>query len=143
MNGRMITMTDKQTIIHLYRVDNFSIRKISRTVNRSRNTVRRIIREYLLTLKSPSGSEALEDYLSQKPKPKYRGEGRRPWVMTPEVCGAIESLLSLNVRRKAFSFTVRFESIETAHLLGFEYPHHFTRLFKNVTGITPREFLSE
>jgi len=30
---------------------------------------------------------------------------------------------------------------ETAHLLGFEYPHHFTRLFKKVTGITPSEFL--
>ena len=30
---------------------------------------------------------------------------------------------------------------ETAHLLGFEYPHHFTRLFKKVTGITPTEFL--
>ena len=30
---------------------------------------------------------------------------------------------------------------ETAHLLGFEFPHHFTRLFKKVTGITPSEFL--
>ena len=30
---------------------------------------------------------------------------------------------------------------ETAHLLGFEYPHHFTRLFKNTTGITPSDFL--
>jgi len=30
---------------------------------------------------------------------------------------------------------------ETAHLLGFEYAHHFTRLFKKVTGMTPTEFL--
>ena len=29
---------------------------------------------------------------------------------------------------------------ETAQLLGFEFPHHFTRLFKKVTGITPTEF---
>ncbi len=29
---------------------------------------------------------------------------------------------------------------ETAHLLGFEFPHHFTRLFKKETGITPSEF---
>ena len=32
---------------------------------------------------------------------------------------------------------------ETAHLLGFEYPHHFTRLFKKVTDITPTEFLGK
>ena len=32
---------------------------------------------------------------------------------------------------------------ETAHLLGLEYPHHFTRLFKKVTGITPTEFLGK
>ena len=32
---------------------------------------------------------------------------------------------------------------ETAHLLGFEFPHHFTRLFKKVTAITPTEFLGK
>ena len=32
---------------------------------------------------------------------------------------------------------------ETAHLLGFEFPHHFTRLFKKVTSITPTEFLGK
>ena len=32
---------------------------------------------------------------------------------------------------------------ETARLLGFEFPHHFTRLFKRITGITPSEFLSK
>lgn len=32
---------------------------------------------------------------------------------------------------------------ETAHLLGFDFPHHFTRLFKRVTGITPSEFLGK
>ena len=32
---------------------------------------------------------------------------------------------------------------ETAHLLGFEYPHHFTRLFKKEAGITPTEFLGK
>ena len=32
---------------------------------------------------------------------------------------------------------------ETARLLGFDYPNHFTRLFKKVTGITPTDFLGE
>ena len=32
---------------------------------------------------------------------------------------------------------------ETARLMGFEFPHHFTRLFKKTTGITPSEFLGK
>lgn len=32
---------------------------------------------------------------------------------------------------------------ETSHLLGFEYPHHFTRLFKKITGLTPSEYLGK
>lgn len=32
---------------------------------------------------------------------------------------------------------------ETSYRLGFEYPHHFTRIFKRVSGMTPREFISE
>lgn len=30
---------------------------------------------------------------------------------------------------------------ETAHLLGFDYAHHFSRLFKNIVGISPSEYL--
>ena len=30
---------------------------------------------------------------------------------------------------------------ETAYMLGFDYPHHFTRMFKNKTGITPGEYM--
>lgn len=30
---------------------------------------------------------------------------------------------------------------ETARLLGFEYVHHFNRIFKKITGITPGEYL--
>lgn len=30
---------------------------------------------------------------------------------------------------------------ETSRQLGFEFPHHFTRLFKRIAGITPSQFL--
>ncbi len=32
---------------------------------------------------------------------------------------------------------------ETSRLLGFEFPHHFTRLFKKRVGVTPTEFLGK
>ena len=32
---------------------------------------------------------------------------------------------------------------ETSRLLGFDFPHHFSRLFKRMTGITPSEFLGK
>ena len=32
---------------------------------------------------------------------------------------------------------------ETSLLLGFDFPHHFTRLFKKMTGLTPSEYLGK
>ena len=32
---------------------------------------------------------------------------------------------------------------ETSRLLGFKFPHHFTRLFKKMTGLTPSQFLGK
>ena len=32
---------------------------------------------------------------------------------------------------------------ETSRLLGFDYPHHFSRLFKKIVGMSPKEFLGK
>jgi len=32
---------------------------------------------------------------------------------------------------------------EIAYQLGFKYPHHFSRMFKNETGYTPNEYRSK
>ena len=32
---------------------------------------------------------------------------------------------------------------ETSRLLGFDFPHHFTRLFKRIIGLTPSEYLGK
>lgn len=32
---------------------------------------------------------------------------------------------------------------QVSEQLGFEYPNHFTRLFKQITGLTPSQFLNE
>lgn len=31
---------------------------------------------------------------------------------------------------------------EAAYALGFEYPQHFTRMFKSHTGVSPTQYLS-
>lgn len=43
-------------------------------------------------------------------------------------------------RAKSMLATTQLSVSEIAYGLGFEYPQHFSRLFKNKTGITPLEF---
>ena len=48
------------------------------------------------------------------------------------------------VINQAKSLLMRGHNInETSRMLGFDFPHHFTRLFKRITGITPSEFLGK
>ena len=34
-------------------------------------------------------------------------------------------------------------AVEPGQIGGFDFPHHFTRLFKRITGLTPSEFLGK
>ena len=43
-------------------------------------------------------------------------------------------------RAKHLLLTTDSSASEIAYQLGFEYPQHFTRLFKRKTGMTPQEF---
>ena len=43
-------------------------------------------------------------------------------------------------RAKSLLVTTQLSVSEIAYRLGFEYPQHFNRLFKNKTGITPSEY---
>ena len=43
-------------------------------------------------------------------------------------------------RSKQLLVDTRMSVSEIAYQLGFEYPQHFSRLFKSRTGMTPNEF---
>ena len=52
--------------------------------------------------------------------------------------GYIRSFVVMRAKNLILSGKTIFQ---VAQELGFEYPQHFTRLFKNATGLTPRQFL--
>ena len=64
----MITMVDKQTIIHLYRSRGLSKRAIARELDISRKTVHKVIQEYESTLYSDTTSVSLETILTTAPR---------------------------------------------------------------------------
>ena len=73
----MITMVDKQTIIHLYRSRGLSKRAIARELDISRKTVHKVIQEYESTLSSDTPSVSLETILTTAPRhdsSKRRGQ---------------------------------------------------------------------
>ena len=94
----MITMVDKQTIIHLYRIRGLSKRAIARELDISRKTVHKVIQEYESTLSSDTPSVSLETILTTAPR--YDSSKRSRRVITGQVQSIIDDCLAKNARKK-------------------------------------------
>lgn len=93
----MITMDQKQQILHYHRVDNMSLREISRRLGLDRKTVRRIISGYESAIISDPDM-GVEDYLATAPKYKPRERAAR--VLKEDVTKEIDKWLKENERRR-------------------------------------------
>ena len=63
----MLKMVDRQTIIHMYRVQKMSRRAISRELGCNRKTVNKIIKEYEDAMSSSNPGENLDEVLTLQP----------------------------------------------------------------------------
>lgn len=90
----MKTMVERQTIIHMYRVDGYSKRHISRNLHISRHTVDRVLAEYEAAIHCSDADEALGDLLTIQPK--YDSSKRTPRKLTLEIKTEIDACLQKN-----------------------------------------------
>ena len=97
----MIDMDEKQIIIHKYRVEHKSLRKIASEVHMSRKTITKWIREYEAIARLQS-QEELCNYLAQKPVRKLRVNPAT--ALTAEVCQKIDGYLKENTHRRMTGF---------------------------------------
>lgn len=71
--------------------------------------------------------------------PRYSGD-----IVHKSTSGTAIGYIHNYVINQAKSLLMNGHNIsETSRLLGFDFPHHFTRLFKKVTGLTPTEYLGK
>lgn len=93
----MISMDIKQQILHYYRVEELSLRDISRKTGADRKTVTRLVNafeEYLRT----NPEMGIDDFLAEKPKYKSRKSPSR--VLLDPVSKEIDKWLKENDRRR-------------------------------------------
>ncbi len=93
----MISMDTKQQILHYYRVDELSLREISRRTGTDRKTVTRLINAYEAAIKE-NPETGIEDFLASKPK--YKPRKTMPTVVKDSVSKEIDKWLKENERRK-------------------------------------------
>lgn len=90
----MIKMVEKQSVLHRYRVDGDSKRKISRDLHISRKTVDKVIKEYESALDSDDSESEVERLLITPPR--YDSRGRHSWIFTDEIKALIDRCLQEN-----------------------------------------------
>lgn len=95
----MITMVDRQQIIHMYRTRGLSKRAIGRALDINRKTVAKVIQEYESSLLSPDPEGSLETLLTRKPA--YDSSSRSRKVITGALQETIDSCLRDNTRKRA------------------------------------------
>lgn len=96
----MLTMDQKQQILHHYRVDEDGLREISRKVGVDRKTVRRLIQAFEERLtKDPD--LGMEEFLAERPK--YKKRDYYPRTLTHEITKEIDKWLKENERRRSMS----------------------------------------
>jgi transposase len=95
----MITMVEKQTIIHMYRTQGYTKRAIARGLDISRKTVHKVIAEYESALSSPDPDSSLESVLITQSR--YDSSKRRRRVISGSLKDLIDDCLEKNSRKRA------------------------------------------
>jgi transposase-like protein len=95
----MITMVEKQTIIHMYRTRGYSKRAIARELDISRKTVHKFISEYEASLEATDPESSMESVLTTITRYDSSNRGRR--VITGTIKDLIDDCLDQNARKRA------------------------------------------
>lgn len=102
IRDKMITMVDRQQIIHMYRTLGYSKRAIGRSLEINRKTVAKVISEYESSLSCLDPESSLETLLTRKPV--YDSSSRKRKVITGALQELIDTCLKDNTRKQASGF---------------------------------------
>ena len=91
-------MDIKQEILHYYRVEELSLREISRRLQIDRKTVTKLVRSYEEALKN-NPETGMDDFLAQVPK--YKTRVYQPRLVKDAIAKEIDKWLKENERRRS------------------------------------------
>lgn len=135
----MIKMVEKQNVLHRYRVDGDSKRKISRDLQISRKTVDKVIREYEAALLSEDPDAQVERLLITPPR--YDSRGRHSRVFTDEIKILIDKCLQENKtkRRNGLRKQCMFKCDIHEHLLDKGHIISYSSVCNYIRGVEKAE----